>query len=378
MRAKFFKVICIILAATLTGGCWNAKDINDQDIAMAVVVDLNENGYFFYVEIASIEGVSGVGQSDQGQMPKPYIITAGGKTFAEAREILDRKINKELFIGAIQSLMITPRMAENGIGEYLYRVRQMNEYRKTIDVIVITGDPMQFLVNRPENVLSVGFAVESTLEALQNTGKLFRVSLSDVLEKLASKNDSYVLLKTFNESGLITPDSFAVFDGPKMVGEISNIEEMHGTIYIASYNTVPDSIHAVPAGNTHATIEAKMKGRSITAYYEENRVRFKLDFSFEGIMQYPETAAPVTEQMHQELKTNMENMLMQEISAALLTSRDKFGLDYLSLSEAFRIKYPDIYKNMDWKSEFKNATFDISVNSTLCPDKTFDYNPGSK
>lgn len=378
MRAKFFKIVCIILAAALSGGCWDSKDISDEDIAMAVVVDFKEGEYVFYVEIAAIEKTSGGSQSEQGPATKPYIVTASGKTFAQAREQIDKKVNRQLFIGAVQSLMITQSMAEKGIQEYLYRVRQMNEYRKIIDVIIIKGDPLQFLETRPENVLSVGFAVETTLENLQNNGKLSRVSLSDVIEKLGSKNDSYLLLALSNEKGMVTPGNFAVFDGSKMAGEISGEEEMHGAVYIASYHTTPDFVHAVPAGNTHATIEAKMRSRGINAYYEENRARFKLDFSFEGTILYPETNAPLTEEIQRELKSNLERMLMREISSALLMSRDKFGLDYLSLSETFRIKYPDIYKNMDWDREFKNAVFDINVSSTLCPDKTFDYDPGSK
>jgi spore germination protein KC len=376
MRVKFFKVVYMLLAVILAGGCWDITEIEDKDIAMSVIVDFNEGEYAFYVEIAAIRAKIENMQSEQSTaQPPALIVSAQGKTFAQARENLDRELNKKIFVGAVQALMITQRFAENGIAEYVYRVRQTNEYRKTIDVLVIKDDPQIFLESTPENALSVGFATEFSLENLHSLGKTFHMSLADLLDKLASQNDCYLMSILTNKSGQIALSGYAVFDGPKMVGETCC---EHGIVYIAAYNNEPDFVYVVPVGETHVTIEAKMKGRNIDAYYEGNKVRFKLDFSFEGTELYPETNAPVTEQMQQELKSNLENMIMQEISGSLLTSRDKFGCDYMSLSEAFRIKYPDVYKNMDWDAEFRNAGFDSSVSASLTPDKTFDYDPEKK
>lgn len=378
MRAKFFKLICIILAVTLAGGCWDEIEMEDRDVAVAIMIDFDEGEYVFYIEIAAVSAKIQNQQSEQSQtIPPAIVVTARGNTLAQARENLDKELNKRLFIGAVQALMITQRMAENGIAEYVYRVRQMNEYRKTIDVVVIKDEPLRFLETRPENASSVGFAVEMSLDSLHRSGKSCQTSLADLLENLASKNDCYLLSMLSNESGQISLAGAAVFDGPKMVGEIGG-EEQHGVVYIASHKTEPDFAYTVPVGDTYVTVEAKMKGRNISAYYEGNNIRFKLDFSFQGVLLYPHTNAPVTEQLHQELESNLERMIMEEISGALLKSRDIFGLDYFSLSEAFRIKYPDIYKDMDWKSEFKNAGFDISVSAVLGPDKTFDYDPEKK
>lgn len=378
MRAKFFKVICILLAAVIGGGCWDAVEMEDRNIAVAVIADFNEGEYVLYVEIATVTEKIQNQRSEQSQtFPPAIVISAKGKTFAQARENLDKELNKKLFLGAVQALMLTQRMAENGIAEYLYRARQINDLRKTIDVVIIKDDPRQFLESMPENAASVGFAVQMCLDKLHKEGRACHTMLSDVLETLASKNNCYLLPMLTNDNGQISLAGAAVFDGSKMVGEIG-CDEQRGVVYIDARKTEPKFVYVVPVGDTHVTIEAKMKGRRITAYYEENKVRFSLDFSFQGTELYPETDAPVTNEMQQELESNLENMILQEISGAILKSRDEYGIDYFSLSEVFRIKYPDIYKNMDWDSEFKSAGFGVSVGAVLGPDKTFDYDPEKK
>ncbi len=362
----------MLLAAMLAGGCWDLQDIEQRDIAAAIIIDFNEDEYVYYTEIAAISSKIQDPLTEQGREPGSIVVRGRGNTLAQAREDVDRELNKPIFVGAVQAIMVTTRMAEHGIREYVYRIRQMNEFRKTVDVLVIKDEPQQFLDSRPENASSVGFATEFTVMNLHESGKTFHMTLADLYEKLASQNDCYIMSILSNASGQIKLVGYAVFDGSKMVGEIGC---GHGVVYIASYRTEPDFVYTVPVGDTHVTIEAKMKSRQICAYYEDNKVRFKLDFSFECTELYPETNIHVTLQMQQELKKTLEQMILQEISDAILTSRDKYGCDYMSFSEPFRIKYPDIYNTMDWDIEFKNATFDISVSAVLGPDKTFDYNP---
>ena len=46
---------------------------------------------------------------------------------------------------------MTDKMASYGIEEYMLRLRQYNEYRKTLHLVVLTDDPEKFLSDEPEN-----------------------------------------------------------------------------------------------------------------------------------------------------------------------------------------------------------------------------------
>lgn len=195
MVKRALKIGLAAAMVLLTAGCWDALDVEDRDISTAVVVDYSNGEYFAYVEIAAVTSKIQSARSEQGggQPPSTNVVKASGKTLAELRMSLDKLLNKPVFLGAVQALILTEGMADNGIEEYVYRVRQMIEYRKTMDVIVTPDNPADFLGIIPANEMTVGFAVEDTLESLLDQGATFHMSLADLLEKLASQNPCYLL-----------------------------------------------------------------------------------------------------------------------------------------------------------------------------------------
>jgi hypothetical protein len=101
------------------------------------------------------------------------IVQGAGENFAKARSEIDRELNKPVYLGAVQSLIMTEKMADNGIEEYAYRVRETAEYRKTMDMIITPDDPENILNFRPENSATVGFAIEDTLQNLLKRASYF-------------------------------------------------------------------------------------------------------------------------------------------------------------------------------------------------------------
>ena len=368
---KFF--ICIFMTVFLCG-CWDSRNIEDRDICTAVVVDKTNGGYAYIVEIATITSTLQNPSSEQGTQ-KPNIITANGKTLADARFNLDRRINKVLFMGAVQTVIFTKRMAQSGIEEYVYRVRELNEYRKSVDVIVTSDDPFELLNFSPENATAVGFAIEYDLENMFNNGKTFHMSLADLLDKLASKNKACLISAIGRQEKQIGLVGYAVFNNGKMLGTIS-LDESRGIVYIVTgRHSRPYFDYVVPIGNSHVTIEAKMVSREFTAGYSNGKAHFHLNFIMEGTERYPANAEPVTGEKEEKARMTLEKMLLKEFTHALDLSQKEYCCDFMSLSETFRITYPDEYAAMDWQETFKNADFTVSVSVKMNMNKAYDYNP---
>lgn len=53
MRRKAISIL-MMLAVVMTGGCWDASDLEDLDICTAIVVDYKGGEYAFYAEIVDI------------------------------------------------------------------------------------------------------------------------------------------------------------------------------------------------------------------------------------------------------------------------------------------------------------------------------------
>ncbi|HNX13321.1 MAG TPA: hypothetical protein PK854_09655 [Oscillospiraceae bacterium] len=123
-----FLLIFIVLAA-LTGCAGDFKDINEKSIVTAVAVDKKGDEIYIFVEIANIKA-SGKSESKSGTGKKYILYISHGKTITEAREDLDRQLDKTVYLSAVRSLILTENFAKEYLVDYLYRLRADETYRK--------------------------------------------------------------------------------------------------------------------------------------------------------------------------------------------------------------------------------------------------------
>lgn len=362
----------ILLTAS---GCWDALDIEDREICTAVVLTKEKDDLVFYIEVESIFSKLKNPQSEQGSTQKSStaIVKGGGKSFTEARINLDKQLNKKLYLGAVQALIITDVMAEDGIEEYANRVRQMVDYRKTMDVLVTTDKPEDFLGVQPENASAVGFAVESIMESLVLHGSTYHMSLADLLQKLASKNPSYVINTLAVENGQVTLIGNTVFEGGKSIGFIS-FEESRGLVYLGDGETHTSKFdYLIALAEDKISMETTLKKKKIKASYDGKKISFNINLDFEAMPLYLTSQKPITTKIKSELEKKLKQELLSDIEKSI--DQTKKYCDFLSFSEYFRISYPDDYEKLNWKDAFKEAEFKTNINVEILDNETIDYNP---
>lgn len=377
MAKKAVKIILpIILILLSISGCWDSIDIEERDICTCVIVDKVDDEFVFYVEISGISSKiqNPRSEQDSGQQTSASVIKGSGKSYAEARAQLDKELNKPLYLGAVQTLILTERLADSDIEEYTLRLRQLTEYRKTMDVIVTPDDPEEFLKVQPENASAVGFAIEDTLETLIKLGDA-HLSLADVLQKLESKNACFLMNTLSVKEGHISLIGTAVFDKGKRIGFIPE-NESHGLVYIAaSMRNKPKFDYVITIEDKTVTLETTLKRRSIKANYDGDKPTFNLDLSYDAVVLYPSERIKITDDMRREFAGLLKEQIEGDIRKAIDTSQKEFACDYLSFSEPFRIAYPQAFDAINWHEEFKKAEFNINTSVKIIPNKTVDYNP---
>lgn len=359
-----------------TSGCWDAQDIEDRDICTAVVLTKEKDDLVFYIEVESVFSKIKNPLSEQGgaQKSSTAIVKAGGKSFTEARINLDKQLNKKLYLGAVQALIITDIMAEDGIEEYANRVRQMVDYRKTMDVLVTTDKPEDFLGVQPENTSAVGFAVENIMMSLVRQGSTYHMSLAHMLQKLASKNPSYVINTLAVENGQITLIGNTVFEGGKSIGFIP-FEESRGLVYLADGETHTSSKfdYLIALAEDKISMETTLKKKNVEASYDGKKISFVINLDFEAMPLYLTSQKPITTKTKSDLEKKLKQELLSDIEESI--DQTKKYCDFLSFSEYFRISYPDDYEKLNWKDAFKEAEFKTNINVEILDNETIDYNP---
>lgn len=366
-------IIFLVISVLICSGCWDALAISDRDICTTAILDKKGGLYFFYAEIQQLRGSQAAEQGNTSGAGKTVNVKGSGSSMAEARYDLDNKLNKPIFLGAVQALLITRSMAEEGIEEYFYRLRDTQEYRKTVHMAVISASPEELLGITPENAESIGFAIEQTIETEIELGRLVEISLEDALQKMYSKNRCYLLNELDIEDGHLFVSGVSIFHGGKCIGSIEG-DRCRGISYISEdMSKKPRLPYIVQFNNSQITIEAECIKRNIKAEYGNGRISFTLDMGFNGIELYPSTTSPITSEDEARIGQILSDLILEDLTNVIEASQKEFKSDYFGFSEYFRIKYPNEFEGMNWDDEFLEADFNINVEVKVKMDESMDY-----
>lgn len=375
MSRKAISLISALLAAGITcSGCWDAVDINKRNIIVTAINDKKGGEFVFYSEIANVSEDSVSPGKTATQQDMFSILKGTGATYTQARAALESRADKMYFMGTLRTIIFTRDFANDDIREYMYRARQDVMYRKTLLVVITSADPEDVLSVQTENEVSAGKAVEDTIDHLADSNNALAVTASDVLEKLASANVCFLV------PDIAVVDKDIIFDGYSIIfndvfkGFIP-YEQSQGVLYMLVSGAT--WIYTVPYGDNTATVKVTLKSKKIKPRYEDGKISFSMDFNFDSLLMYLNTDENLDDGSLEEIKTNLQQMLLNDIGKTIYTAQTGFGCDYLNFSEDFRINYPAEYRDMDWSKEFLNATFTIGVRTTLDPGGLMNYKTSS-
>ena len=369
---KLIFYVFLLSLSLLAAGCWDSTPIEETDITTTVLVDKTKNGYAFYTEIASLTGNSGGGEGG-GSAPQSKVMRAEGPSFVDAREGLERQGDKPVNLTGVQCVLFTERFLYSGINEYLYRFRQDTRYRKTAMVAATGENPDEIFAAASENNVLVGHVVNDTLDSLADIGQLYHFTMGDVLEVLACPCKGYLIPRiglTEREKD-IEVNGFYVMDGGVCLGIIP-MEEGEFIVYIQG--NVPPFRYAMPYNENSVTAELRLHKEPVKIEYAGGKIEIGLRFVCDTNLLYMNDDIKVDDAMMEEIGEELKRQLTEEFICVIRTSQEMFQLDYLKFHEAFRIHYPDAYKEMDWKEEYPKAriTVDVAVN---IKGSNIDYEP---
>ena len=369
---KIELILTVLLCLMMMAGCWDSKDIEDKKIATLVIVDKLEDKYSFFLEFAEQANGSSDGSDQKKNKGNFMYQEAEGNTLAQAREALDAKTNKQVYLGAVNAVLITENLAKEGIAEYIYRLRDISDYRKVVD-ISITSEPPEAFEDVEAGAQGVGMAIENTLATLKALGEPYNhTDMGDVLEALADPYGSFVLPTVGIENKEVKITGLSVFEGEMLKGFIP-WQDYGGIRYLKGVK--PTCYCVVPLNDNEATIHTKLTKKKLTPTYSEDMVSFKVEVIFDAHLAYISDRAKVSEGDFNTLKDELEQHLKREIEEAIRISQQDFQCDYLGFSVPFRIKYPVVFRQMNWKEIFPKATITVEVKANLDASGTIDFLP---
>lgn len=373
---KISKILLILfvmlLLSAFVSGCADSGDINKKNIVTAVALDKKDDEIYLYAEIANIEGGSKSEGKSGGASSKYICVKGHGKTIPEAWQNIDRQLDKEIYLSAIGSIILTEDFAKEDLVEYLFRVRADELRRKKATIVITKEDPEELFRVSNEKDISVGFAIEKMLKTLEEEGQSFSRTTSRLIENLSDKYTGFLIpcigLQD-KENSLI---GYSVVNGTTINGFIP-VEGSKGTIFLKTDK--PKFYYIVPYKENKFTIEVSLKNRKIKPSYENGKISFDLKSDFEAKLMYGDKKTPYNfdDTANAAVAKDLTETLKSEITDAIEQAQKKFKCDYLQFHDEFRIKYPEEFEKMDWQTEFEKATFNIDVKVVLSDTWMMDY-----
>ncbi len=355
---KIVLLITALLLAAMSAGCWDAKDINEKALITLVVTDRQDGEFVFYIEVPNLA----VGQAGEGGGTQRYSIVKGsGKTYAEARRRYNATMEKPAFLGSARSLVVTDDLVIQGFEEYMYRLQNTLDYRKSLHIVTTREKPEDILSTTPENNISIGYSIDETIETLEEDKKVIAYTVSDVLEFLYTDYCFVLINMDLSEEGRLVYNGYTIIHKGKYHGFIP-LEESDGLVWLAGDNI--KRFYEVPFDGFTVTVEVTGTKKNITPVYSDGGVSFDISFKLDSKVQYISKNIKFDEAVEEQVKNNLQAQVLEDITEAINQSKS-YHCDYMGFKERFRVAYPNIVSQLDWESEYVNAEFNISAETTL-------------
>ncbi len=267
-RISSISILLLFLVTTLTG-CYDAREIDDEVYALAIGLDKGVNNQVrVSIQYPTYKSSSeGGGSGDQGQksdkkggsssVSGTNIHTVDASSILEALDMFGMSISRRVSLMHTKELIFSEAFAREGVERYLAPMARFRETRRTMDIIVVKGNAMDYL---KENKSNIGESLSKSMELMgsqgKNTGFFPRSTFGQFYTGIVSTfEQSYAAYSGVNNFDMLLPQTpnsppvpletdkgflpgeipregvakrefagTAVFDGDKMIGALDSNE----------------------------------------------------------------------------------------------------------------------------------------------------------
>lgn len=240
---KRFRLITIILVILITiiSNNGNANiGIDNYYFVIGIGLDKGETGSInLSVQIPSSTAGEKSDSSGSSQSGNYEIYTVEGNTINECITILNSYLNKQINLSHCSAIVISEKLAKEGIRPYFYTLNNNNELRHSSTVIISSTNAYDVLNNISKSGKVFSSRLYDYLTVSSNyTAYTINSNLGTFFGAINNSNRQISSIYTIETEGnVIQPGGLAVFKDAKMVGTLSPIYSICHSIVTNTLNT---------------------------------------------------------------------------------------------------------------------------------------------
>ena len=228
------KIIISLIIIFMASGCWNYKELNDYAIATGMAIDYVDGKYM--VSFLILNGNKLEKKSSDSQYHS-VLYSGSGVTIYEAIKNIDLILPKQLYIGHLNSLVISDSVAKIGLYDVVEYLLEDSQLKKDFYVVLAKE-------SRASDILSMTTPItDNSLESISNNiyssnktqGNIISKTYNDIIYDLVNIGidtsiSSYIIvgnkeeganidnLESVEPKSYIKLDDLGIFKGDKLIG----------------------------------------------------------------------------------------------------------------------------------------------------------------
>lgn len=376
---KIFLLFLVIILFSLTiTGCWDLNDVDKRSIIVAIGVDFADTSHgsnYEHSEQIKLTAQLAIPQKLGGGAGQPpamgeesvWNITAVGPNMSIAFMHLKEKLQYEIFLGHIRSIIFGQDIAQEGINRYLNYFRNNPEFRRLSYILVSEKDAANILNTYPKTATIQAVYLMNMVEKEIKRGTMPDIPFIEFVIRLVDKGIDPVAVMVESNGDEVKYSGLAVFKGEKMVGKLS-VEEGWNFIQLAEKKFGGlEVVRDVRDELGRVTIEFSGIENNIRPMLIDDRFILKVDLQLEGKSISQETPTDYSNKIiFNELQQRVSNEVKRELEVVFFKIQKKYNSDIFGFGEMIRAYMPSEWKKIDnWHEEFRRAELKIAVRTNI-------------
>lgn len=395
-------IISIILLITSTG-CGDSSETDDNIYAVTVGIDKGSyNKVIVTVQYPTYKGGTPGGGASQGGGSENNVHSIEAPGVIEGINLLNMAISRKVSLKHIKLLVISEKIARQGVAQYVAPFSRYREPRRAMAVVITKDNAVSFI---KENKSNIGTSITKSIELMEtqsNTTGFFPDTkfyefyegifgnygqgiatyagvnnFSNLLLRDIGQNPPVVINPNYSPGDLprigVTKREFvgtAVFNGDKMVGSLNPWETRYLLLITGKFDRGIFAVYdKLGDENKIVSFELKLaRNPKIKGKFENNKPVINIDLYLEGEITGIQSRINYANiHLIENLNSQIENYLEKDIIKTINKTQKKYKADVFNFGEQFAGYFPTIqeWEKYNWLKHYEEAKINLSVKVDL-------------
>lgn len=381
----------VVLLVPLLSGCWDRLEIEDRGVVLGLAIDPMEKeqvdsvigssakssvpGYRITAQVAIPGRIPlGPGQGDTGGgTEKPvWVLSATGRTFDDAMNVLQKDLADRIFLGHLRVIIVNQKLASDaGLRDIQDYLRRNAEIRRLAWMVMSKGEASETMAAAPKLERVTTLYLVGTIDHAVQLGKIPNEFLGKYWSDASATGQEPVLpLISVKDSERISLEGLALFSGYKMVGTLDPLETM---AFMELANQQKGGYAAaVPLKEGNQMKSVSLRATTRHVHLRLQRVNGKPTFTTYTRLELNIEESTANTPLKSQIPTleREVNSLVKKQQLDLLTKLKALHVDPIGFGERVRGEYSgfwlaNVHSRDDWGHVFSTMPISCSVKTYI-------------